>query len=75
MKLDQKPCRTCEHSTEMSGAHKFSRELACLYILNNPKNEPRGCPAGEGCTRYTKRKRKNYQKQSCSKKLICLEKI
>lgn len=43
-------CKGCMHSSLVSGREKTEKELACLYILD--ESEPRGCPAGDNCTKF-----------------------
>lgn len=48
-------CKGCMHSSLVSGREKTEKELACLYILD--ESEPRGCPAGDKCTKFEPKKK------------------
>lgn len=46
----------CKHDCKY--VERAGQKMAsCSYILYN--NEPRGCPAGANCTKYTPKKRRN----------------
>lgn len=47
--LTSERCKKCAYSSILSGGDSF-REIACLYILD--ELEPRGCPAGDQCTKF-----------------------
>lgn len=53
MKKNTEPCSECIYSCIVSlpGANY---ELCCQYLLE--RCEPRGCPAGIGCTRFEQRR-------------------
>lgn len=46
-------CKECYYSSEIGV--KDERELACMYIVD--ECEPRGCPAGDECTKFKPRTR------------------
>lgn len=44
-------CRKCIYRTWLGGGRTLSH-LACYYVVLT--KEPRGCPAGDQCTKYVK---------------------
>lgn len=47
---DSEKCRTCLHSSQISGTSDRTVSICCIYILD--KGKARGCPVGDDCDKY-----------------------
>lgn len=52
-------CKRCKYHTYISSGDHSSRSLACYYI--GVAGVPRGCPAGDECTKFEKGKMRKSQ--------------